>query len=133
VKIARLLRFVLVGLISTGTYFVLTEGLVLTGQPIDIAHLIGYPVSLVVSYIGRKVFTFGVRGQHRRSGPRFLIATAILAATQWGLIQALKSAGLGSTSIVVISAVYYPVASFFLHTLWTFRAPPAPAGSKPAP
>lgn len=120
-RLARLVRFVLVGLISTATYFGLTMGLVYAGQPVEIAHIVGYGVSIVVSYLGQKIVTFGIRGQHRRSGARFLVATGGLAATQYGLILALAHSGVDARLVVIFSTLYYPVASFAVHTLWTFR------------
>jgi putative flippase GtrA len=126
-RLSRLVRFVLVGLVGTGTYFALTMGLVLAGQPIEIAHIAGYAVSIVVSYLGQKIVTFGIRGQHRRSGFRFLLATAGIAAVQYGLILVLARYGLDARMAVVVSTFYYPVASFLVHTLWTFRMAPVAA------
>ena len=126
-RLSRLVRFVLVGLVGTGTYFALTMALVLAGQPIEIAHIAGYAVSIVVSYLGQKIVTFGIRGQHRRSGARFLFATACIAAVQYGLIFVLAHQGVDGRMVVVLSTLYYPVASFTVHTLWTFRMPPVAA------
>ncbi len=51
--------------------------LVRAGVHIIVAHAIAYVVSILASYIGQKIFTFGVRGEHKRLGPRFVAATIV--------------------------------------------------------
>lgn len=119
------MRFALVGLVSTATYFGLTIGLVYAGLPLQIAHILGYLVSIVVSYLGQKMFTFGIRGEHRRSGGRFLVAMATIAFVQYTLILVLQYLRCDPRLIVAVSTLYYPLASFCAHSLWTFRPPPA--------
>ena len=120
-RVAQTVRFAAVGVCATALYFFLGLTLVRTFTPLFWAHWIAYAVSIVFSYIGQKIFTFGVRGEHRRMGPRFMTATAVLAATQFGLVAILKQAGAADILTLGASTLYYPIASFFVHTFWTFR------------
>lgn len=120
------MRFAAVGVCATAIYFFLGLALIKAHVPLLWAHVIAYVVSIVFSYVGQKIFTFGVRGGHRRMGPRFLAATAVLAATQFVLVTVLKHGGAADILTLAASTVYYPIASFFVHTFWTFRAPAQP-------
>jgi putative flippase GtrA len=119
--VARLVRFVAVGLVATATYLGLSLALTGAGWSVEAAHVVALVISLIVSYAGQKLFTFQVSGNHRRFGVRFVIATAGIVATQFALVSGLKSAGFGSMVIFGISSLYYPVASYVAHSLWTFR------------
>jgi putative flippase GtrA len=122
-RIVQTVRFAAVGICATALYFFLGLALVTAHIPLFWAHWIAYAVSIVFSYLGQKIFTFGVRGEHRRMGPRFLAATGVLAATQFALVAILKQTGAADILTLGASTIYYPIASFFVHTFWTFRAP----------
>ncbi|MFH1518463.1 MAG: GtrA family protein [Pseudomonadota bacterium] len=123
----RILRFAIVGIGGTLLYAGLAFGGLALGWPLMIAHTVAYAISLFASYLGQKIFTFGIRGEHRRNGTRFMIATVILASIQALLVWGLDSLGVPEKLTLLASTLYYPPASFLLHTFWTFRKP------KPAP
>lgn len=123
-RIRTLVRFVVMGLVSTATYFLTALGATRLGASVEHAHIIGLGISLAVSYYGQKVFTFRIDGNHKRHGPRFLIATGIIILMQFILVIALKQLGLTPVWIFLTSSAFYPVASLIIHWSWTFRAEP---------
>lgn len=124
-RLLQIARFAAVGLCATAIYFSLALAFVKAGMHVAKAHVIAYAVSILASYLGQKIFTFGVRGDHRRNGPRFILATAFIAAIQFGLVMLCKRLGASDLTTIVISTLYYPLASFVVHTFWTFRGGPA--------
>lgn len=125
--LGKMLRFGLVGVLGTLLYAGLAFGLQHGGIPVFWAHVFASAISLAASYAGQKVFTFGVRGQHRAMGLRFAIATAGLVTVQSALVFALSRCGLPAHQVLLASTLYYPPASFLTHTFWTFRVPSSKA------
>lgn len=119
--LSRVVRFAIVGVAGTLLYATLAFGLEYGGVPVFWAHIVASAISLAASYLGQKIFTFQIRGQHRQMGTRFLIATALLVATQSALVYVLDRAGVEARLVLMASTLYYPPASFLLHTFWTFQ------------
>lgn len=117
----RTARFVLVGIGGMLIYAACAYGLLFARTPIMTAHIVAYGVSLLASYLGQKIFTFGIRGNNRRNLPRFVIATAAIASVQLVLVAGLEHAGIDPKLTLLASTLYYPPASFLVHNLWTFR------------
>lgn len=120
-RISRLLRFGIVGAVGTLIYYSLALTCVWAGLAVESAHIVAFLVSIIASYFGQKILTFRVRGAHKRNLTRFAIATGLIAALQLAIVSGLKMMALDVTVIFAISSVYYPVASFLTHWLWTFR------------
>jgi putative flippase GtrA len=120
--ILRLVRFGVVGVSCTLLYLGLSLGLVQAGLGLLVSHCAAYLVSLVASYLGHKLLTFQVRGQHGRTGSRFVLVTIVIAGTQFALVALLGETGLTDELVLLVSTVYYPLASFAAHSLYTFRA-----------
>lgn len=122
--LSRVVRFAIVGVAGTLLYASLAFGLEFSGVQVFFAHAVASGISLAASYLGQKIFTFGIRGQHRQMGTRFAVATALLVATQSILVLSLDHAGIDPSIVLLASTLFYPPASFLLHTFWTFRAQP---------
>jgi putative flippase GtrA len=122
--LVRTARFVLVGIAGTLIYAVCAYGMLFSNLSVLTAHIIAYGVSLLASYIGHKIFTFGIRGDNRRNLFRFVTATAVIALVQLGLVAGLEHARIDPKLTLLISTFYYPLASFLVHNLWTFRTHP---------
>ena len=120
--IAKAIRFAGVGLIGSAIYAGLAFGSVVAGLDILFAHTIALTISLLASYVGQKIFTFGVRGGHQRTGPRFAIATAGLVSVQYLLVLGFQAVGPSDYVTLWVSTLFYPPASFLIHTFWTFKA-----------
>lgn len=125
--LVRTLRFLFVGLAGTAIYAGFAFGLAGAGVQVLWSHSIAYIISILASYFGQKVFTFQIRGNHSRNGPRFVIATIALAVTQFALVAALNVARVPETWTLLASTLFYPPASFMVHTFWTFRTPVRPS------
>lgn len=117
---ATAVRFGAVGLSATVIYFVLGWCLNRAGLVIEWASLMALGITLFYSYWAQKRFTFAVTGRHRRFGPRFAVATAVLVAGSQLVVWALDEAGLPPAQALLGVSVFYPVASFLIHTFWTF-------------
>lgn len=117
-----LIRFGFVGALGTLLYAGLAFALEGAGAPLYWAHAVASAISLIASYLGQKVVTFGIRGQHRKMGVRFILATAMLVSIQSALVVFLSRSGLAPQLILLASTFFYPPASFLMHTFWTFRS-----------
>ena len=109
------------GVFGTALYYVIALGAVSAELSVESAHLVAFGISIVTSYFGQKIFTFRVRGENKRNASRFIVATAFIAAIQLLLVSALGYLGFEPLVLFAISSVYYPIASFVTHSLWTFR------------
>lgn len=119
--LVKTLRFVIVGVTSTVIYAACAYGMLFSNSSVLIAHLVAYGVSLLTSYIGQKIFTFGIRGDNRRNLPRFMTATGAIALVQLALVAGLEHARIDPKVTLLVSTLYYPPASFVVHNLWTFQ------------
>ena len=124
-KLARMIRFGVVGFVSTAIYFAVTA---ISGNPpirLDpmLANLAGFLASVGASYLGHHSFTFRAAGAHHHYLPRFGVTTVILFGAS-ALVMAISRywLELDHTLATAIVAVSYPVASYLLNSLWTFAA-----------
>ncbi len=120
-RILEALRFAAVGLSGTAAYAAIAYGAIWSGLGAFPAHLLASFLSLIFSYAGQKIFTFRIRGDHRRSGARFAFATAFVVALHTGLVWVLNHFGLTKEFTLLAGILFYPPASYFMHTFWTFR------------
>lgn len=119
-------RFNMVGILATGSYFLV--GMLLSVstelEPLPI-HLTAFLFSVAVSYLGHAYFTFNLSG--KRYVIRFALITMLLFAASTVLTVVMSEIfKLGELWTVTAVTVTYPLTSFLLHTLWTFRKPPDP-------
>lgn len=121
--IVRSARFAMVGVFGTLIYFGLALALLSYDLPLIAAHSIAYVASILASYLGQKIFTFQIRGQHRRNAPRFIVANVMLAVVQFAIVAVMQVMGVDDQFVVVFVTLTYPPASFLLHNLWTFKKP----------
>jgi len=119
--LTRVLRFAAVGVMATLLYAALAFGLEASGLAVFHAHIIASGISLIASYLGQKIFTFGVRNQYRKTGVRFAAATALLVCTQSAIVLLLDRYGVSPGLVLLTSTLFYPPASFLIHNFWTFR------------
>lgn len=117
----QLARFILVGLSGTLVYAGVAYGLLWNGADTIIAHAAGTAISLAVSYLGQKIFTYQIAGRHKEAGVRFIAATAIVMTAHAALVFLLNSAGINANLVLLAGILFYPPASYLIHTFWTFR------------
>ncbi|MEM6549702.1 MAG: GtrA family protein [Pseudomonadota bacterium] len=123
--LAKVMRFGIVGISATALYFALAWSMHRAGLVVEVASLIAQIISLIYSYYAQKRFTFGVAGEHKRFGPRFFVATLAILASAQTLVWFLDEQGVAATHTLLINSIYYPAASFLVHTFWTFAKPDA--------
>ncbi len=130
VAIARqLFRFGIVGVVATASYYLTMRFFInLLGVPLPQAHMMATILSLLVSYIGHHGVTFQAEGRHPYYFRRFCFTSAALFCLSstflWGATTALMISREAAAGMVALG---YPVASFALHWVWSFRPPPVEA------
>ncbi len=119
---SRTVRFGIVGVSATLSYLAITGGLeYLTALPAALINLVGLAGSLLLSYAGHYYFTFEATAGHGRKGPLFLVVTGVIVLGSMA-VQHIVQLAAGSPYVSYLAVtVYYPVASFVLHNLVTFR------------
>lgn len=119
---SRTVRFGIVGVSATLSYLLITGGLeYFTALPSALINVIGLAGSLALSYAGHYYFTFEASSGHGRKGPLFLAVTVVIVLGAMALQHAIQlMAGSPYFSYLAVT-IYYPVASFVLHNLVTFR------------
>lgn len=120
-----LLRFNLVGWAATGAYLGigLALGLQANADPMTV-HLIAFPVSIVVSFLGHAYFTFRRSGVHYIF--RFAATTLVLFLVSSAVTYLLTESYEASSALTVTVVTFgYPILSFILHAAWTFAPSPA--------
>lgn len=124
-QLAAIARFGIVGVVATLTYLglniVVLRGLVETWP--DLGNALSQAISIGVSYLGHKLFTFRSGAAHARDLPRFLAATAVAVAISSLLFRLALGSGASVVQASLAVALAYPAISFVLHNLWTFRGP----------
>lgn len=118
---ARAARFLTVGTVTAGLFFVLTYGLAALGMPAFWASLLAYALSFVAGYTGQRRWTFGARHRHGHALPRYLAAQLACAlgaaAIAHVAVAAFSVAPLAMSAITTLAA---SAASYLLSSLWVF-------------
>lgn len=123
--VATGLRFALVGGLATTQYCVVS--LILTsrfvGLTIGWASLASFVVSLIASYVTHAAFTFQVdKNVHGRTGSRYFAAATGLAIACSLLAQLIVGRlGIPEVYVTPFIALLYAVASFLIHSAWSFN------------
>ena len=123
---ARILRFAVIGGVSTLIYAVLTLALSALhgfGMPVTIASIAGYGAGAVFSYCGHRFVTFMSDGAVGFEIVRFACATALGFLLSVGLAVILADvAGLPPLVPVAIASILVPVLNFIILRKFVFVA-----------
>lgn len=119
----RVITFLIVGLAGTAAYAIIGYSMIALGADVMVAHIAASVLSLIFSYLAQKIVTFKVRGMHRRIGPRYAIATAILLVLQVIIVGILNALDVQDTFNLLAIILFVPPASFLIHNFWTFKVP----------
>lgn len=117
-------RFAAVGIVTTALYFAITAGLggARVGLEPITASTIGFIVSIAASYVGHHRFTFRADGQHGWYLPRFLfVMLSLFALSTLAMAVCRHVLELDHLTVSAGISVAFPVASYLLNWLWTFR------------
>jgi putative flippase GtrA len=120
----RTVRFGLVGAAATLAYLAVAIGLTESGTIIsaEIASSCGIVVGILVSYFGHHRITFGLRSDHPRYLPRFLLTQLCLTILFAAFVHiGSNRLGLNPTLVFIMVAVAWPICSFVLFNTWVFR------------
>lgn len=120
------IRFNIIGILATGAYFF--SGMALgyyTGLSPLYVHFKAFAISIIISYLGHAYFTFGISGP--RYVIRFVVITGLLFCASTVLTAVLSHVfSVQEFWLILIVTAVYPVFSFLLHSIWTFKKPAEP-------
>lgn len=120
---ARVLRFVLVGIVNTAIgYGMILLGL-LCGLGDYAANVVGFALGLPISYALHRRHTFRVqRRASVREGGTYLCAFLIAYGANIGVIAAGRAIGFESSAVVQAAAICCYAALLFVLTRFIFRS-----------
>jgi putative flippase GtrA len=118
----RLIRFAVVGLVSTVTYastvFACVHGL---GWPPMGGHAAGLLLSTGCSYFGHRNVTFRAAGRHAVYLPRFLAQAAFTTLLSTAFVALAKIWSLDYRWAVAANVTIVPALNFLSMQIWVFR------------
>lgn len=122
-KVARLAKFVTVGILGTGIYYAILCSLVeLLGIPVLIVTSIAFLLVCLENYILHYVWTFNVKGGHTFPFPRFIFMNFIGFWLNWGMMFfGVKMLFLNYLLVQAVAIVTVVSWNFTLCSLWIFR------------
>lgn len=123
--LGEMVRFGLVGLGATAVHLgVAWIAYRLAGVPPYWANGIAFSIAFGVSYLGHSSWTFGRRGAHARSLPRFLIIALIGYALSNVLIWLIVTE-LGRPFEIALLGILFvvPASTWLMARFWAFRHP----------
>ncbi|MGE5147008.1 MAG: GtrA family protein [Candidatus Eiseniibacteriota bacterium] len=117
-------RFVVVGLLATGTHVGVAMALVESGtMGIMTANVVAFMLALAVSYVGNHRWTFAADGDHGRRLPRFVTLALIgFAANQLIVAAIVTLAGWDYRIALAVVVLVMPGLSFVANRRWVFRS-----------
>lgn len=124
----RFIRYAVVGLCSTSTYFVVFAGLIeFAGSSSGLAAGFAFCAATVVSYLGNALWAFGsvVSG---RTSVRFLTVVGLTFCVNIAIAVGMEHLGFHYLIIFAVEVVVLTGLNFLGHAAWTFRAGRASAG-----
>ena len=120
-EMERLARYIVVGLGSTGTYFVAyIAAILLAGSPVWLAACAGFVAGTGVSYLGNAIWTFGQKAE-ARSAIRFMAVVTSSFSVNLVIAALLDWAGAHYLIIFCVETVVLTALNYAGHMLWTFR------------
>jgi putative flippase GtrA len=131
-EFGRLLRFGIVGVAATATYFVIaTFSVEAMGTSPTLGSVFGYAGGYPVSYFGHRRYTFRAHtGSHQTQAIRFAVVTAlnfsVYTSGVWVLTEVLA---LHHRLAFLAVSVAVPVLSYLMNRIWTFAPSAAGGGS----
>ena len=121
-EMERLARYIIVGLASTGTYFIAYIAAILgAGLPVWLAACAGFVAGTGISYLGNAIWTFGQKAE-ARSAIRFLTVVTSSFSVNLVIAALLDWAGAHYLIIFCVETVVLTSLNYAGHMLWTFRS-----------
>ena len=130
--VPRIARFGGVGVLASAVYAMVTALLVtrLQVQPVP-AAIAGYCVSVPVSFLGHRGFSFRSQGHWTGEALRFAVTQAInIAVTAAAMDAAVRWLHVSWAWGMVGAVVLVPLANFLAMNFWVFRTGTADGGSR---
>ena len=123
--IARMLRYGVVGIVSTVVYFLLVALLVeIYHQEPVLSAVIACAVITVMAYVLNYRWVFASARNHTFAFPSFLMATFISMTLNAGIMYlAVHVLGWWYGLGLVLTTIIVPPSNFLMNYFWCFRAP----------
>ncbi|GJH20534.1 GtrA family protein [Caballeronia novacaledonica] len=122
--VRQFIRFVLVGLFNTGFgYGIIFLCMYLFGLSPELSNILGYGISVGVSYLLHRRITFRSQQAHTREVVRFLVVFAFAyAANLVFLIVLVRWLGVDKGISQLLAGVVYVAASYLMNKFFVFQS-----------
>lgn len=117
----RWLRFGLVGIAATVSYYIL--GLVFVtvlNLHLLLGNFLAYAISFIVSYLGQSKWTFESGSNHAKTLPRFAATQIFGLGINSAIIKICATIGIVYEISMLVAIVIVPVFVFFICKYWVF-------------
>lgn len=121
----RWVRFGIVGVAATLTYFVLALLFEHWDVPVFVGNTLSYVFGFGVSYTGHRSWTFQSTASHGSALPKFLATQTFGLGLNTAIIWVLMRSGLPYILSMPVAIVTVPVAVYLISKFWVFRDPAA--------
>ncbi len=121
---AATLRFALVGVAATATYFAVALLLIGSRASFDpvLASALASGTAILVSYAGHHRYTFARKGRHGFYFPRFVAITgALFVLSTVAMYVFTRMFPMDPRYVAGAITLCYPIASYVLNFLWVFK------------
>jgi len=114
-KVAELVRFAIVGILSNIVYFSVLGGLLWSNMTIEIAAAIAYATSMVVNYLLQRSYTFKSDKKHLHATTKYLLVQFVGMGVNSGTLH------------ILVTQLGWPIIAglaiaLILVTCWTYLA-----------
>lgn len=118
----RLIRFGVVGVAATLSYFLLGLLFVnLLGLPALAGNALAYVLAFVVSYLGQALWTFEAKEGHRTMLPRFALTQLVGLGINSCIVWICLRMGMPYEYAMIAAAALVPVFVYIICKYWVFN------------
>lgn len=127
----RWVRFGIVGVLATLSYFVPAFYFDRAGIPVFVNNTLSYLIGFVVSYTGQRTWTFQSKASHGSTLPKFLAVQVCGFGLNTFIIWLGMYMGLTYIMSMSVAIVCIPAVTYIINKVWVFRVPAAYASKVP--
>lgn len=122
-EVKRLAKFALVGGLNTGVDFAVFCLMVYAAGMTSLwAQILSYSAGLANSYLWNRLWTFGVKKQHKFGEIlRFIGVNLMSFAAATAVLLGLEQWGIGSAAAKAVSVTVSLAVNYFGYRIWVFR------------
>jgi putative flippase GtrA len=121
----KITRFLIAGVGTAATFFVLSYLFVINGMPPFYGIALAYGVAFFIGYIGQRNWTFGAHHKHKKSLPRYLVLQLACGLTSGVLAQvSVEYLKLSAFLMSLVTTAAAGIVSYAASSAWVFPIDP---------